>query len=39
MSQIQIRQVPYATSTDVQRVVGSWVRNELQNQLEFFNSL
>jgi len=27
MSHIQVRQVPFATSTDAQRVVGSWVRN------------
>ncbi len=32
MSQIQIRQVPLATSTDAQRVVGSWVRNRTKKK-------
>jgi hypothetical protein len=32
MSQIQVRQVPLATSTDAQRVVGSWVRNILEKK-------
>lgn len=26
MSQVQVRQVPLATSTDAQRIIGSWVR-------------
>lgn len=32
MSQVQVRQVPYATSTDAQRVVGSWVRDKRRKQ-------
>jgi len=34
MSQVQVRQVPLATSTDAQRVVGSWVRNIPEKQMK-----
>jgi hypothetical protein len=34
MSQVQVRQVPLATSTDAQRIVGSWVRNRTQKEKE-----
>ncbi len=34
MSQVQVRQVSLATSTDAQRVVGSWVRNIPEKQMK-----
>lgn len=39
MSQVQVRQVPLATSTDAQRVVGSWVRTMTEEKNTSVNCL